>query len=159
MILDLRLRTPPTAAIFADVNAFPVLILTSETAARSSAAGALRAVGAEIVHVPTSPPVPRLAAPPQAVPTTDRIDLRAALHLLRARFATHTIMVEAGPRLLGSLFDQSLIDAAVVHTAPPPGQRSPAPSAIAPPMPFKSTLVLAHTHSIGADTEQFFLAR
>lgn len=47
-----------------------------------------------------------------------RLDLRAAMKGLRSEFGIHNVLVEAGPRLLGSLLDADLINEAVVHVAP-----------------------------------------
>lgn len=54
----------------------------------------------------------------QAEPTTaGEVDLRSALAAL-GKHGISTILVEAGPRLLGSLIDGHLIDEAVIHLAP-----------------------------------------
>ncbi|MFK7759316.1 MAG: bifunctional diaminohydroxyphosphoribosylaminopyrimidine deaminase/5-amino-6-(5-phosphoribosylamino)uracil reductase RibD [Phycisphaerales bacterium] len=47
-----------------------------------------------------------------------RIDLRSALMKLRSECGVSTILIEAGPTLLGSLLDAELINEAVVHLAP-----------------------------------------
>jgi len=46
-----------------------------------------------------------------------RLDLRAALRMLNVECKVSNILIEAGPRLLGSLLDADLIDEAVVHLA------------------------------------------
>lgn len=46
------------------------------------------------------------------------LDLRELLVKLRAEHAVQTVLVEAGPGLLGSLFEDDLIDEAVVYIAP-----------------------------------------
>lgn len=47
-----------------------------------------------------------------------KLDLRAAMKGLRSEFGICNVLVEAGPRLLGSLLDADLINEAVVHVAP-----------------------------------------
>jgi riboflavin-specific deaminase-like protein len=46
------------------------------------------------------------------------IDLHALLTTLHRDHSVHTVMVEAGPGLLGSLCEEDLIDEAVVYIAP-----------------------------------------
>jgi diaminohydroxyphosphoribosylaminopyrimidine deaminase/5-amino-6-(5-phosphoribosylamino)uracil reductase len=46
------------------------------------------------------------------------IDLRALLSTLGGDHAIASVLVEAGPRLLGSMFEQDLVDEAVVYIAP-----------------------------------------
>ncbi len=46
-----------------------------------------------------------------------KLDLKAALRLLHVECGVSNILIEAGPRLLGSLLDGDLIDEAVVHLA------------------------------------------
>ncbi len=54
-----------------------------------------------------------------ACPMKDgRLDLRAALRGLHDEFAVHSILIEPGPTLLGSLLEEALINEAVVHVAP-----------------------------------------
>ncbi|MGE3107506.1 MAG: bifunctional diaminohydroxyphosphoribosylaminopyrimidine deaminase/5-amino-6-(5-phosphoribosylamino)uracil reductase RibD [Phycisphaerales bacterium] len=52
------------------------------------------------------------------LPNSNRLDLRAALKHLAEKHGASTVLVESGPRLLGSLFDQDLIDEAHVYIAP-----------------------------------------
>ena len=46
------------------------------------------------------------------------VDLEAMLRALVERYKVSTVMVEAGPGILGSFFDHDLIDEAVVYVAP-----------------------------------------
>lgn len=46
------------------------------------------------------------------------LDLSELLRTLRTQHGVSTVMVEAGPGLLGSLFDENLIDEAIVYIAP-----------------------------------------
>ena len=48
----------------------------------------------------------------------DRIDLRACLQSLHDQHGVSTLLSESGPRLLGSLADENLINEAIVHLAP-----------------------------------------
>jgi len=129
VVIDSHLRTPLDCKLIATAPHFPLTIFTTESAATSAHAAALRAAGAEVIAVPrldASPPtVPRFAVPPQTVsssptphlPTTS-LDLRACLRTLRARHGVYSCLVEAGPRLLSGLRDAGLMDAAVVYIAP-----------------------------------------
>lgn len=47
-----------------------------------------------------------------------RIDIRALLRLLVERYNVTTVLVEAGPALLGSLFEAQAVDLAIVYVAP-----------------------------------------
>ncbi|HYF14615.1 MAG TPA: bifunctional diaminohydroxyphosphoribosylaminopyrimidine deaminase/5-amino-6-(5-phosphoribosylamino)uracil reductase RibD [Phycisphaerales bacterium] len=46
------------------------------------------------------------------------LDLRELLTILRSEHGVSTVLVEAGPGLLGSLFEEDLVDEAVVYLAP-----------------------------------------
>ena len=46
------------------------------------------------------------------------VDLHATLELLASQFQITTLLVEAGPRVLGSLIEHDLINEAIVHLAP-----------------------------------------
>lgn len=50
--------------------------------------------------------------------TAQGIDIEAALRALVERHHTSSVLVEAGPGLLGSLFDADLVDEAIVYVAP-----------------------------------------
>jgi len=47
-----------------------------------------------------------------------KVDIEALLRTLAARFEVSTVLVEAGPGLLGTLFSADLIDEAIVYLAP-----------------------------------------
>ena len=54
-----------------------------------------------------------------ACPVVDgRLDLRAAMGLLRAECGVSSILIEPGPGLLGGLLEADVINEAVVHVAP-----------------------------------------
>jgi len=141
VIIDTHLRTPPGAALFADVGRAPVHIFTSRGAAESPRAAPLRAAGAQI-HV--------------APDAGGRLDLRHSLRALREHCTACSVMVEAGPTLLGSLFTAGLIDAAVVQTAPSARSNGDIP-APADTVGGSTAHWLAYSRRVGADTERLYL--
>ncbi|WP_043648337.1 bifunctional diaminohydroxyphosphoribosylaminopyrimidine deaminase/5-amino-6-(5-phosphoribosylamino)uracil reductase RibD [Chitinilyticum litopenaei] len=97
VVLDSALRTPPGAALFATPG---VLIVTvSGDAARQQA---LRAAGAELLHLPAA---------------SGRIDVPALLAELGAR-GCNEVTVEAGATLAGSLLRAGLVDELLHYQAP-----------------------------------------
>lgn len=98
VVLDSRLRLPPTARLLAEPGA--TLVLTCSGPADKAAA--LRAAGAEVVRVPEQ---------------NGRADLRAVIDELGRR-GLNEVMVEAGPTLNGALLQAGLIDELVVYLAP-----------------------------------------
>ena len=94
VIVDSKLRTPPSAAIL------PALIAcaTSQHGARA----ALTAAGAEIIELPDP---------------HGRVDLAALMHEL-ARRGINEIHVEAGAALSGALLEAGLIDEWIAYIAP-----------------------------------------
>ncbi|NPA06217.1 MAG: GTP cyclohydrolase [Chloroflexi bacterium] len=99
IILDSRLRTPPTARVFEHPK--PPIILTSEDAddARESE---LILVGARVVRVPS---------------TDEGLDLAAALARLRA-LGLKSVMVEGGAQVLTSFLREQQAQWAVITIAP-----------------------------------------
>jgi len=65
----------------------------------------LEAAGVTLLGVPTAP-------------NGRGLDLRALLSDLHNKHAVTTVMLESGPGLLGSMFDEDLIDEAIVYIAP-----------------------------------------
>ncbi len=98
VLLDTRLRTPPTARTLQLPGA--VLIFTAAVNAPRQAA--LQATGAEIVRIPQ----------------TDRgLDLAAVMAEL-ARRECNEVQVESGPTLAGALLQAGLIDELILYLAP-----------------------------------------
>ena len=98
VILDSRLRTPPTARTLRLPG--PVLIFTA--VADPARQAALRATGAEIAVVP---------------PADGGLDLPAVMAEL-ARRECNEVQVEAGPTLAGALARAGLMDELVLYMAP-----------------------------------------
>jgi len=101
VVLDTRLRTPPTARLLQRPDVRPWLI-----------------------HDPQAPPerireLARSGADPVACPTAadGRIDLTALMRWLAER-AVNTIMVEGGARVITSFLRQQLADAIIVTISP-----------------------------------------
>jgi diaminohydroxyphosphoribosylaminopyrimidine deaminase/5-amino-6-(5-phosphoribosylamino)uracil reductase len=107
IVVDPRLELPLTSRLARTARDVPVLCATTPAAARARTdhAAALNAAGVTI-----------LEAPPLGAP--DHIDLRALLATLRAALGVSTLLVESGPRLLGSLLGAGLVDQAIVFIAP-----------------------------------------
>lgn len=108
VVVDPDLALPPTARLFS-IDAGPVIVaaaadrLDTNDAART----ALADRGATFLPLPTV--------------EGRRPDAAALRHLLERLARDHdvaTVLTEAGPGLLGALFDADLVDAALVFTAP-----------------------------------------
>ena len=106
VVLDSRLRTPPTATLFA--SPAPVLIAAGKGVgeAEEARAATLRAAGAETVPLPH-----RAAAGARAV------ELPALLRLLGAR-EINEVHVECGPTLAGALLAAGHVDELLLYCAP-----------------------------------------
>ncbi|HYE61465.1 MAG TPA: bifunctional diaminohydroxyphosphoribosylaminopyrimidine deaminase/5-amino-6-(5-phosphoribosylamino)uracil reductase RibD [Phycisphaerales bacterium] len=68
----------------------------------------LQSLGVQVIPIPTRP----------RAGSASGIDLAALLRVLAAEHQVATVMVEAGPGLLGSLVEEDLIDEAVIYIAP-----------------------------------------
>jgi diaminohydroxyphosphoribosylaminopyrimidine deaminase/5-amino-6-(5-phosphoribosylamino)uracil reductase len=109
VVVDSKLMMPVDSKLAKTAREIPVLILTAtpaSTALRPAwerRKNALELLGVEIIEVGPD--------------STGEVDLSAGLRALCTEGIT-TVLVEAGPRLLGSLLNERLIDEAVVHLAP-----------------------------------------
>jgi diaminohydroxyphosphoribosylaminopyrimidine deaminase / 5-amino-6-(5-phosphoribosylamino)uracil reductase len=118
VVLDTRLKTPPSARMLAIGG--NVLIMTTASQGESEAAFAARgaqliAKGAEIEQVPASADAP---ASPDGK-STGRIGLSLTDVLDRlGRREVNELWVESGPRLAGALLQQTLVDELIVYVAP-----------------------------------------
>lgn len=99
VVFDSQLRTPATARFLTTPG--PALVIGHETAPESRA-DKLLAAGAEVLRFPGNRQQP---------------DLGAALHSIRTR-GINEVMIEGGPALLGTAFDQGLIDEVWAFIAP-----------------------------------------
>jgi diaminohydroxyphosphoribosylaminopyrimidine deaminase/5-amino-6-(5-phosphoribosylamino)uracil reductase len=85
------------------------------------------------------------------------VDLEAMLRALAERYTAATVMVEAGPAILGSFLDHDLIDEAVVYVAPlmlgDELAKSAAAGRIAPTLAMGRRLDLLRVRALGNDVE------
>jgi len=106
IVLDSALRTPVGCTLVRTARQTPTTILYSSAAlAHSGEPGrieALRKTGVELISVPAGP---------------NGLDLRAALRSIAAQ-GVQTVLLEAGPSLLGALLSENLVDRALVYVAP-----------------------------------------
>jgi len=108
----------------------------------------LEAAGIELLGVPAGP---------------RGLDLEALMRLLMERHVCATALIEAGPGLLGSLFDADLVDEAVVYIAPmllgDEMARSVAVGRVAQSLSAARRLRLWRAKSIGDDMELTYRRR
>jgi len=109
VVVDSDLETPPTSKIVTTASQTPTLLACDELLVQSSLADSRKA--ALLAQHVRLVPGKRDAA-------GHRLDLRTLLHDLHTHWRINTLMVEAGPGLLGSLFEDDLVDEAVVYIAP-----------------------------------------
>jgi len=107
VVVDRDLDIPLESALVRTAEEIPTLIACDKVLARASITegkrSALEAAGCEVAGVPQGP---------------GGVDLRLLMeHLVRTHDVAH-VMVEAGPGLLGSLFEADLVDEALVYVAP-----------------------------------------
>lgn len=102
IVIDSRLRTPPSSRLIRSASRVPTLVLAGP-AAPPGAEGALAARGAEVVRVEAGP--------------DGRVDLPAALRMLAGRGITR-VLAEGGPELAEALAAHDLVDEAVLLTGP-----------------------------------------
>lgn len=109
VVLDSKLRTPPTAAMLKSPG--PVLVISTKTTnlgeslglSNDAAAEQLRQAGAEVI-----------AVDPDA---RGRIDLEGVLQELGRRMC-NDVLVEAGPTLVGRILQLGLADEIIAYVAP-----------------------------------------
>ena len=107
VVVDARLETPAASKLVTTAGDFPVVVLCDRRLLDGPSAQprTLQDAGVELIGVP-------------ADGAEDRLDLSASLGLIAERFDATTVLVEAGPGLLGSLFEADLVDEALVYVAP-----------------------------------------
>lgn len=97
VVLDTRGRLPRGSRLVATANRIPTLVCTAQPE-RATGLG-----DCVIVHAPAR---------------GEHLDLSATLGLLAREHGVASVLVEAGPRVLGALVEADLIDEALVHLAP-----------------------------------------
>ncbi|MEE2681646.1 MAG: bifunctional diaminohydroxyphosphoribosylaminopyrimidine deaminase/5-amino-6-(5-phosphoribosylamino)uracil reductase RibD [Planctomycetota bacterium] len=100
VVIDDQLQTPPTAQLITSSRRVPTTICCRERLIESPLADCLRSAGARVVPIPSSG------------------GLRALIHQEAADRNWSTVLVESGGGLLGRLFREDLVNAALVFTSP-----------------------------------------
>lgn len=151
VVVDSKLMTPVESKLAKTAREIPVLILTATPAsvdlrqAWDRRRTALESLDVKIVEV--------------GADATGEVDLSAGLRALCTHGLT-TVLVEAGPRLLGSLLNERLIDEAIVHLAPmimgDPEARPVATGKPAPNLTDASRWELLRSKRVGPDLELLY---
>jgi diaminohydroxyphosphoribosylaminopyrimidine deaminase/5-amino-6-(5-phosphoribosylamino)uracil reductase len=107
ILFDTRLRTPPNASVLSTLDAGPVIIVTTAQAAAAHAdrAAQLGDAGAELQVHETGP--------------GGRPSVTAALERLLSRGVT-SVVIEGGPSLHGSAWDEGIVDRVQLFVSPRP---------------------------------------
>ena len=113
VILDSRLRVPSDARVLAQPDG-AVLIATTDMSSADRVRG-LRDAGIDVAVLPGS---------------DDGVDLGELMRVLGERAVT-SVLIEGGPRVLGSAFDLHVVDKVVAMVAPRVLGGSEAPTAVA----------------------------
>jgi diaminohydroxyphosphoribosylaminopyrimidine deaminase/5-amino-6-(5-phosphoribosylamino)uracil reductase len=146
VVLDTSARTPPASALVRSAREVPVVVIHGPDAG-NGAIEALRAAGVATAEVGLR---------------GGRVDARAALAWLRARMNVATVLVEAGPALLGSLVRDGLVDEARVHVGPrvmgDEGARGAVEGLGSGPLAGVPRFVLAGVRRVGEDVEMVYRA-
>lgn len=115
VVVDPALDMPPNSRMFSEGEG-RILIVTSESAAgdHPERLGALHARGAETILLPMGVDL----RAPRRFRGLGRDLWLELLQVLGEKHEVSTVMTEAGPGVLRSLFEHGLVDAALVFTAP-----------------------------------------
>ena len=111
IVVDSQARLPVDSQLVRTLDRAPVMVVSASTAAEENI-GQLQKAGVEVLQLG---PAGEFAA--DGAEHSRRPDLISLFRELGRRQMTN-VLVEGGSRLLGSLFDQSLIDEAHVFVAP-----------------------------------------
>lgn len=107
VVLDSRLRTPMASAIVRSAAEAPTIIVCAasalESVLRLRKKNELQAAGVRVLPVADGP---------------EGLHIEQLLGYLAREEGATNVLVEAGPRLLGSFFEADAVDEAVVHVAP-----------------------------------------
>jgi diaminohydroxyphosphoribosylaminopyrimidine deaminase/5-amino-6-(5-phosphoribosylamino)uracil reductase len=111
VLIDTDLEAPPDLRLFSTARDVPTCVACSNDLATTGRASRdrirLESAGVRLLGVPERH---------QADGGGLRLDV--LLQSLHTQFGASSVMVEAGPGLLGALFDADLVDEAMVHIAP-----------------------------------------
>lgn len=130
VVVDPSLKTPEDSRLICTARDVPVMIACSRAAVEGPAsekAESLRRLGVQLILLPAAPMVPRDDVPARDDRGSDRagtteasagLDLQQLLRVLHDEHGAAMVLVESGPRLLGSLLDRSLVDEAIAFVAP-----------------------------------------
>lgn len=104
IVLDSRLRIPPTSRLVRTARSWPLLVATTHRAVaeRTRRARTLERAGAEVLSLPSQ---------------AGRVDLRSLLAELGRREMTN-VLVEGGAEVLGAFLDRHLADEVWIFVAP-----------------------------------------
>lgn len=108
VVIDPDLRLPANCKLVESIAEAPLTVATREGAAADRIA-ALQSLGVEIVRLPSSS---------EGAAVANHLAIEPLLKHLADTHAAHRIMIEGGPRLIGTMLAQQLIDQAVVFVAP-----------------------------------------
>ena len=115
VVVDSAARTPLESQLVRTAKEVPLLIAASR--ASESAVARLKDAGAEVLRLPADSENDGPSASGCARAATGSVDLLELLRELGRRDMTN-VLVEGGSRLLGSFFDEALIDECHVFVAP-----------------------------------------
>ena len=102
VVVDAAARLPLESQLFRTASEAPVIVAVAEGALLARR-NALAERGCAVVAVPAR---------------EGRVDPRILMELLWQRFSLDSLIVEGGPTLLGSLFDEGLVDRVQAYIAP-----------------------------------------
>ncbi len=128
IILDTRLRTPPRCKMVRSAREISTIIFTSRDATSTDRARQLRSAGVLIKPAPMR---------------GKHISLKHVLKKLAGQGMSN-VLIEGGGQVLGSAFDQGLVDEAIVFIAPRLIGGSRAPTAL----PGKGVSLIAQSHRL-----------
>lgn len=107
VVIDTDLETPLDSKLVRTAGDYPTLIACSKELVTADICAtrreALESAGVELLGVPEE---------------RGRLRLELLLEALASRHNVTNVLVEAGPAMIGSLFDRDLVDEAVVYVAP-----------------------------------------
>jgi diaminohydroxyphosphoribosylaminopyrimidine deaminase/5-amino-6-(5-phosphoribosylamino)uracil reductase len=146
VVLDTELSIPLDCAIVRSAKDTPATVFCDPSIARAEITAqkrwALGEAGVEVLGI---------------TPTRSHLDLTVALRTLAEKHGVATVLVEAGSGLMGALFEQDLVDEAVVYVAPlvlgDEAARSVATGRVASTLSMGRAMRLLWSKRVGPDVE------